>query len=118
MKAWSSFLSYEIAPKKCSGGIFFYTYTKKIITSSEAQSLTIIFLSRCLSKLTFLSINFWALSLTKVRLLSSSMMLFWTSAVFDNGAWESWNVWGLNINVAERAEVLESGIHGWLTGSW
>lgn len=50
--------------------------------------LTAIFLSRCLSKLTFRSINFCALSLTKVKLFSSSMMLFCTSAMFDNGAWK------------------------------
>ena len=49
---------------------------------------TVVFLSRCLSKLTLRSMSFCALSLTKVRLFSSSMMLFCTSAMFDSGAWK------------------------------
>lgn len=69
----------------------FYVLKKHPFCKLHKQNcwvLTVIFLSRCLSKLTFLSINFCALSLTNVRLLSSSMMLFCTSAVFDNGAWK------------------------------
>lgn len=62
---------------------------KSVLKQYLDAVLTVIFLSRCLSKLTFLSINFCALSLTNVRLVSSSMMLFCTSVVFDNGAWKS-----------------------------
>ena len=46
------------------------------------------FFSRWRSKLTLRSIIFCALSLTKVRLFSSSMRLFCTSLMFDNGAWK------------------------------
>lgn len=48
-----------------------------------------IFLSR-FSKLTLRSISFWELSLKNPRLLSSSMIEFWTSLKFDKGTYDQW----------------------------
>lgn len=47
-----------------------------------------IFLSR-FSKLTLRSISFWEFSWTKVRLLRSSIIEFWTSLKFDKGTYQN-----------------------------